>query len=100
MLERVKLLLNKFGHKDPELDHLLRTLITLCEDEATAYCNLPEYDEALDYIVVQMVIERYNRLGSEGTTEQKTSGVTTIYDSFYSEKVRKMLNKHRKLKTV
>lgn len=100
MLERIKLLLNRFDCKDPEFDHLLRVLITLCEDEATAYCNLPEYDEILDYIVVQMVIERYNRMGSEGATEQRTSGVTTVYDSFYSEKVRKMLNKHRKLKTV
>lgn len=100
MLERIKLLLNKFGVEDENLDYLLKTLITLCEDEATAYCNLDEYDDAMDYIVTQMVIERYNRLGSEGVTEQKTSGVTTAYDSFYSEKVRKMLNKHRKIRTV
>lgn len=100
MLERIKLLLNKFGVEDENLDYLLKTLITLCEDEATAYCNLDEYDDAMDYIVTQMVIERYNRLGSEGATEQKTSGVTTVYDSFYSEKVRKMLNKHRKIRTV
>lgn len=100
MLDQIKLLLNKFDVEDEQFDKLLRTLITLCEDEATAYCNLSEYDEILDYIVVQMVIERYNRMGSEGATEQKTSGVTTVYDSFYSEKVRKMLNKHRKIKTV
>ena len=100
MLERIKLLLNKFDVDDENFERLLQTLITLCEDEATAYCNLDEYDDAMDYVVVQMVIERYNRMGSEGATEQKSSGVTTTYDSFYSEKVRKLLNKHRKIKTV
>lgn len=100
MLEKIKLLLNKFDVEDEQFDKLLRTLISLCEDEATAYCNLPEYDEALDYIIIQMVIERYNRIGSEGAIQQATSGISTTYDSFYSEKVRRMLNKHRKVKII
>lgn len=126
MLERIKLLLNKMDIDLPQitedmteeekakikrqqdmiladkekLEKLLRTLILLCQDEATAYCNLEEYDEALDYIIVQMVIERYNRIGSEGTVYQSGSGAKVSYDSFYSEKVRKLLNKHRRIKTI
>lgn len=126
MLEKIKLLLHKFDLPIPQImdgmteeeivkvkeeqerntaqneqtDKLLRALISLCQDEAYNYCNLAEYDDSLDYIVVQMVIERFNRIGSEGATSQGVSGMQTTYDSFYSEKVRKLLNKHRKVKTV
>lgn len=50
MLDRLKLLLHK--EDDESVDELLLLLITLCKDEAYIYCNLDEYDEALDYIVV------------------------------------------------
>lgn len=98
MLDRIKLLLNK--ENDDGIDELLLVLITLCKEEAYIYCNLDEYDDALDYIVIQMVIERYNRIGSEGTTAQSSSGASATYDSFYSQKVERMLNKHRKVKCV
>lgn len=94
MLDTLKLLLHC------EDDELLITLIDLCKQEAYIYCNLEEYTDALDYIVIQMVIERYNRIGSEGLTRQTSSGIVAQYDSFYSEKVRRMLNKHRKVKCV
>lgn len=97
MLDRIKLLLNR---TDDSEDELLQTLIALCKEEAYTYCNLGEYGSILDYIVIQMVIERYNRIGSEGATSQSYSGVSTNYDSFYSDKVTKMLNKHRRLRTV
>ena len=98
MLNKIKLLLHK--ENDESVDELLLTLIALCKDEAYIYCNLEQYDEALDYIVIQMVIERFNRIGSEGTTAQSTSGISMTYDSFYSQKVERMLNKHRRVKCV
>lgn len=97
MLDKIKLLLNI---TNDDTDELLMTLISLCKDEAYVYCNLPEYNSKLDTIVIQMVIERYNRIGSEGATEQSSSGVSMTYDSFYSDKVRIMLNKHRKVKMI
>ena len=97
MLERIKLLLNI---ADDEQDELLSTLIVLCQEEAYLYCNLEEYDSKLDIIVIQMVIERFNRIGSEGLESQRHSGVSSSYTEFYSQKVTKMLNKHRKVKTV
>lgn len=97
MLEKIKLLLSK---SDDSIDELLFTLISWCKDDATTYCNLDEYDSKLDNIVIQMVIERYNMIGSEGTKNQSSSGVRQSYHSFYSGKVTQMLNKHRKVKTV
>ena len=97
MLDKLKLLLNI---PDDTQDELLQVLISLCKDEAFNYCNLPEYSTKLDGAVIEMVIERYNRIGSEGATQQSSSGVSITYDSFYSEKVRWMLNKHRKVKMI
>lgn len=97
MLERIKLLLNI---ADNEQDELLSTLIILCQEEAYIYCNLEEYDSKLDFIVTQMVIERFNRIGSEGLESQNHSGVSSAYTNFYSDKVMKFLNKHRKVRTV
>ena len=98
MLEKIKLLLNQANTDDE--DELLVLLINLAKEEAYNYCNLEEYNTILDYIVIQMVIEKYNRIGSEGLTSQSTSGVEAVYDSSYSQKVIKMLNKHRKVKTI
>jgi hypothetical protein len=50
VLDKIKLLLHK--EDDDSVDELLLTLISLCKDEAYIYCNLAEYDEALDYIVI------------------------------------------------
>lgn len=98
MLERIKLLLNK--QDDDSVDELLLTLISWCKEDATQYCNLAEYDSKLDYIVIQMVIEKYNLIGSEGTKNQSSSGIRQSYYTFYSGKVVQLLNKHRKVKTV
>lgn len=97
MLEKIKLLL---GFTDDSQDELLMTLISLCKEEAYVYCNLPEYQDKLDYIVIQMVIERYNRIGSEGAESQSTDGISTSYTNFYSDKVVKLLNKNRKVKMI
>lgn len=97
MLEKIKLLLSI---SDDAADELLNTLIAMCKEEAYIYCNLLEYDDKLDFIVVSMVIEKYNRMGSEGTLSQSSSGVSASYDSFYSDKIVRMLNKFRKVKMV
>ena len=97
MLEKIKLLLSRL---DDSEDELIATLISLCKEEAYIYCNLPEYDSKLDFVVIQMVIEKYNRIGSEGSTSQSASGISATYDSFYSEKIVKMLNKHRRVRCV
>ena len=97
MLDKIKLLLSIL---DDTADDLLNTLIAMCKEEAYIYCNLPEYNSKLDNIVVSMVIEKYNRIGSEGTESQRASGISATYESFYSDKIVKMLNKHRRVRCV
>lgn len=97
MLEKIKILL---GFTTEEYDEVLNLLIVMCKEDAYIYCNLPEYDAKLDNIVVQMVIEKYNMMGSEGAQKQQSSGIMTSYESFYSDKIVKLLNKNRRVKTV
>lgn len=97
MLEKIKLLLSRL---DDSEDELISTLIAMCKEETCIYCNLPEYDSKLDVIVIQMVVEKYNRIGSEGTTNQSNSGASASYVNFYSDKIIRMLNKFRKVRAI
>lgn len=97
MLDKIKLLLGIAGD---DKDELIQTLISLCKDEAIDYCNLEEYTSKLDSAVIQMVIERYNRLGSEGLSSTTSSGIKEEYSSNYSNPVIRKLQKNRKVKCV
>ena len=90
MLDKIKLLLSIV---DDTNDDLLNTLIAMCKEEAYIYCNLQEYDKKLDNIVASMVVEKYNRMGSEGAISQSASGISASYDSFYSDKVVRMIKR-------
>lgn len=79
---------------------LLSALVEMCTDEAIAYCNLAEYTTDLDNVVVQMVVERYNRRGYEGAESVSASDITNKFYNGYSKSTLSMLNKYRKVKTV
>lgn len=97
MLEKIKILL---GLTDDNKDDLLTVLIALCKDEAIDFCNLEEYSTKLDSAVIGMVIERYNRIGTEGVSSVSSSGISESYNDGYSETVLSKLRKNRKVKCV
>ena len=47
-----------------------------------------------------MVIERYNKLGTEGLTSVSTNGINEEHTDGYSETVLSKLRKNRKVKCV
>ena len=97
-IDNIKILLGK--ENDDTVDEILSLLIGMCQDDCVVYCNISEYDSKLDNIVVNMVIERYNQMGVENIKNQSSSGVSASFFDFYSDRVIKMLNKHRKVRTV
>jgi hypothetical protein len=97
MLDKIKILL---GLADDSKDDLLNILIALCKDEAVDFCNLTEYSNKLDSAIIAMVVERYNKLGTEGLSSVSTNGITEDYLTGYSEIVRSKLRKNRKVKCV
>lgn len=98
MLEKIKILLG-FVDNDTK-DDLLITLIGLARDEATEYCNLLEYTEKLDPAVINMVIERYNRIGAEGLTSASSHNIQEHYINGYSSSVINKLNRHRRIRML
>lgn len=98
MLEKIKTLR---GIEGTDKDTLLNYLIEDCKADAVDYCNLAAYKDSLDHVVVQMVIERYNRMGNEGIQAVSYSGVSETYGAdCYSAGIYTALKKHRKLKTL
>ena len=98
MLDKIKILLGLSNTE--EQDEILETLVSLCKDEAIDCCNLEAYDIKLDSALIQMVIERYNKLGTEGLTGVSTNGIKEEHIDGYSETVLSKLRKNRKVKCV
>ena len=78
----------------------IQALIEMCMDEAVQFCNLVEYTEKLDNAVVQMVLERFNRLNNEGVNSTDASGINESFIDGYSKSTYSMLVKNRKIRTV
>lgn len=75
-------------------------LVEMCKDEATQFCNLKEYTEKLDNAVVQMTIERFNRLNNEGISKSNASTIDESFIDGYSKSTLSMLVKNRKVKVL
>lgn len=78
----------------------IEALVELCKDEAIQYCNLEDYSEKLDSAVVQMVLERFNRLSNEGVDSTSASGINESFINGYSASTIHMLQKNRKLRVL
>lgn len=93
MLEKIKLLL---GLKDESKDDLLTILIEIAIDEALAYTHNDCVDE-LDTSIIQMVVYKYNRIGTEGVNSEDYSGVSFDYATDYPESIMRGLRSKRKV---
>ena len=93
MLEKIKLLL---GLKDESKDVLLTILIETAIDEALAYTHRDCVDE-LDTSIIQMVVYKYNRIGTEGVDSENYSGVSFNYSADYPESIMRGLRSKRKV---
>ena len=97
IIEKVQALLGPAAYGNRKLQ-ILSTLIEMCKEEATTYCNLDEYSDKLDNVVVQMVLERYNRINNEGIDSTNASGIHETFHDGYTASTIKMLQKHRRIK--
>lgn len=96
MLENIKLLL---GIKDASKDDILMLLIQSCINEAKNYTHnnsIINYENVID----DMVVYRFNLLGTEGLNSETYSGVKFDYASDYPESILRQLRSHRKVVTI
>lgn len=73
-------------------DELLASLIKRCSQPILNYIGLKKIPNELEYIVIELVLARYNRLGSEGITSESVDGISYVYNSDVIEPYRKDLD--------
>ena len=93
MLENILKLLNK-GDIDKSL---IKLLIKECTQEAIEYTHNQDMI-ALQAIIEQMVVYRYNLLGAEGLNSESYSGVSYNYSLDYPDSILRLLKSKRKLR--
>lgn len=74
MLTRVKTILNVQGQ-----DILLEELISLVSEKVFAYIGEHHIPQHLEWIVVELAIQRFNRIGSEGMSVEGVDGNSNSY---------------------
>ena len=82
---------------DTSQDLLLTVLLDQCEAE---YLRRTHQSEADDPIVIEMAVERYNKLGNEGISQMNYSGVSETYFSDYSDKVVKLIRSKTRMVAI
>lgn len=88
------------GLGSSDKDELLLTLINRCSQPVLNYINKKELPEVLEYIVIELVIARYNRIGSEGMNSENTDGVTFSYNNNVLDAYKKDLDRWIKENTT
>ena len=83
MLEDLKLLLG-INENDISHDDLLNLLISQCSDNAETFTNNSDIT-AMESVILEMAVYRYNLIGSEGLTRENYSGTGYIYQNGYPD---------------
>ena len=91
MLEEIKLLL---GITDDAQDALLNLLITQCVYDAQTIPGQTKY-YYMRPVIVRMVVERYNKIGTEGVSSISTDGINEHYTNGYSAEIMALLNRYK-----
>lgn len=76
LLNRIKLLL---GVNDLESEELLIEVLELTTSKVLNYIKSDEIPVPLEFVVVELAIQRFNRIGSEGIETESVDGKQTKY---------------------
>lgn len=83
MLEDIKLLL---GPSAEGKDDIIQLLINLATDDAVSKTGCDDI-LSMSSVITEMVIYKYNRLGTEGLNSESYSGISYNYSSDYPESI-------------
>ena len=93
MIRKIKVLLNI---TDANKDDLLNLLIEQATAEALDYTHTNDVSK-LASSIIQMVVYKYNRLGTEGVDSEDYSGIAFTYSADYPESIMRGLRAKRKV---
>ena len=89
LLNRVKVLL---GITNNDNEELLREIIEITKSKILSYINEIEIPTELEFVLVELSIKRFNRIGSEGFTSETVDGKTMSYEESEFEGYKKYLD--------
>ena len=80
LLNRVKILLGI-----SENDELVHEIIELTKDKILSYIDKTELPHELEFVLVELAIKRYNRIGSEGIASESVDGKSVSYEDDFEK---------------
>ena len=75
LLNRIKTLLSIEGN-----ENLIYEIVNITESKILNYINATEMPIELEFVLIELAIQRYNRIGSEGVASESVDGRTTSYE--------------------
>lgn len=79
MLDKIKLYLG-ISSNDYTEDELLEMIIEDCSSALGAYLGLTEIPSQFEFIVVELTIKRYRKIGSEGLTAEQIDVISNTFE--------------------
>lgn len=102
MLEELKRMLGLSGQSDEELDQKLNWILDTTRARLKVLLGGIDPGEDLNYIITEVSIIRYNRIGSEGLQSHSVEGESLVFsdDDFagYREDIQIWLNNQKDAK--
>ena len=82
LLNRIKTLL-----QIQDNDELIYEIVEITKEKILNYINEKELPQELEFILIELAVERYNRIGSEGIASESVDGKNVSYgDNFENYK--------------
>ena len=75
LLNRIKTLLNIEGNEE-----LILEIVNITESKILNYINASEMPQELEFVLIELAIQRFNRIGSEGIASESIDGKSVSYD--------------------
>ena len=75
LLNRIKTLLNIEGN-----ENLITEIVNITEAKILNYINASEMPKELEFVLIELSVQRFNRIGSEGITSESIDGKSVSYD--------------------
>ena len=79
LLNRIKTLLNIEGN-----DELILEIVNITEAKILNYINAIEMPVELEFVLIELAIQRFNRIGSEGISSENIDGKSVSYEDDFT----------------
>ena len=60
-------------------DELLLEIVDITKEKVLSYLNVDEIPSKLDWIIIELSVIRFNKIGSEGLKSESSDGVANTY---------------------